>query len=233
MKKRQDNSTRASALQITLSLALMALSAILFASSFRAAPQAASDSFYPPLPAQQSAFSPPLPAAPDGVPLITVALPVSAMDPSVPASTIIVLPVTTTLIDPTTTTGFNLIGFQGDFLFDSAVISFPTSQACVAAGLTTAVPWTVNSNVINTGPGTFKTLRVSAFVGDGSTGLNGCGTLYNLRMFRVSSNPGDTTAMTWAPSSTGNQFLFIDDQLNSYTPNQTNGNITIDGAGVT
>src|SRR6202171_1119707 len=41
MKKRQNNSARASALQITLSVALMAVSAILFASSFRAAAPAA------------------------------------------------------------------------------------------------------------------------------------------------------------------------------------------------
>ena len=41
MKKRQNNSARASALQITLSVALMSVSAILFASSFRAATPAA------------------------------------------------------------------------------------------------------------------------------------------------------------------------------------------------
>src|SRR5207237_9768255 len=93
----------------------------------------------------------------------------------------------------------NYIDVHGDFLFDSAVISFPTSGSCVACGLTSVVPWTVAGNVINSGPGTFKTLRVSAFVGDGATGLNGCGALYCLRMFRVSSTPGDMTTLTWAP----------------------------------
>src|SRR5438132_1154186 len=152
MKKRQNNSTRASALQITLSIALLALSAILFASSFRAAPQAASDSFYPPLPAPEQAQKGGLPAAPEGTftnPNITVSLPVSGMDPLVPPGTLIVMPVTTTLIDSFTTAGSNYIGFQGDFLFDSAVISFPTSGSCVACGLTSVVPWTVAGNVIN------------------------------------------------------------------------------------
>ena len=40
MKKRQNNSARASALQITLSVALLSVSAVLFASSFRGAPAA-------------------------------------------------------------------------------------------------------------------------------------------------------------------------------------------------
>src|SRR5438045_4801729 len=108
MKQRQNNSTRASALQITLSVALMAVSAILFASSFRAAPQAASDAFYPPLPPAQAqgGFYPPLPgpAAPDGTftnPNITVSLPIDSFSNTVPASTIIIEPVNTTLIDST------------------------------------------------------------------------------------------------------------------------------------
>ena len=40
MKKRQKNSTGASALQITLSIAVISISAILLASSFKAAPAA-------------------------------------------------------------------------------------------------------------------------------------------------------------------------------------------------
>src|SRR5204863_856842 len=126
MKKRLNNSTRASALQITLSVALMAVSAILFASSFRAAPQAASDAFYPPLPPtqnQQRGFYPALPAAPDCAPLpITVALPVDTMDAGLPASTVYIKQVTSTLIDSTTTLGNNLVGFQGDFTFDSSIV---------------------------------------------------------------------------------------------------------------
>src|SRR5437762_2671603 len=111
MKKRQNNSARASALQITLSAALLAISAILFASSFKAAPPSApvsqnvklqQDGFYPPLvvPAtpQQPGFFPPLPLeAPLGAPAITVSLPIATLDTSVPASTIIIQPVMTTL----------------------------------------------------------------------------------------------------------------------------------------
>src|SRR6266446_8775390 len=135
MKQRQNNSTRASALQITLSVALMAVSAILFASSFRAAPQAASDGFYPPLPptqAQQGGFYPPLPAAPEGggnLPGITVALPVDSFDAALISSTVIIEPVTTTLLNSTTTGGANLVGFQGDFTYDSAIVSF-AAPAC-------------------------------------------------------------------------------------------------------
>ena len=43
MKTRQNKSTRASALHITLSVALLSVSAILFASSFKAAAPAAPD----------------------------------------------------------------------------------------------------------------------------------------------------------------------------------------------
>src|SRR6266513_4338121 len=113
MKKRQNNSARASALQVTLSLALLSVSAILFASSFRAAAPAApggpqpntvamSDAasqnapttvqqsgFYPPLapPAtsEQPGFYPPLPPTAAEGNLITVSLPIATFDTSVPA----------------------------------------------------------------------------------------------------------------------------------------------------
>ena len=61
----------------------------------------------------------------DPNPLITVSLPTDNFDNAVPAATIIIEPVMTTLIDPTTTGGLNYVGFQGDFTFDSAVVSFP------------------------------------------------------------------------------------------------------------
>src|SRR5205809_864299 len=57
MKKRPDHSTAASALQITLSVTLMAISAILFASNFRAAPQVSQEGFYPPLPIQRGGLT--------------------------------------------------------------------------------------------------------------------------------------------------------------------------------
>ena len=46
----------------------------------------------------------------------------------------------TTLIDSTTTSGDNYIGFQGDFTFDSAVVTFATPQV-QRAGLTSDPNW--------------------------------------------------------------------------------------------
>src|ERR1043166_3272868 len=214
MKKSQNNSTRASALQITLSVALISISAILFASSFRAAPPAAPEPDVAAItgPASQTVnpqertnvsatlpqngFFPPLPlTAPQGAPLITVSLPTDNFDNQVPISTIIIEPVNTTLIDPTTTGGLNYVGFQGDFTFDSAVIGFATPQV-QGAGLT-STNWNVSSNILDSGPGTTKTLRISAFSLD-FTPLNGMGTLFNLRVLRVSNIPGDTTPLIWA-----------------------------------
>src|SRR6267142_707083 len=181
-------------------------------------------------PAQQSGFFPPLPSVPDGGgsnPNVTVSLPIDAFDTSVPASTVIIEPVTTTLINSTTTGGANYIGFQGDFTFDSAIVGFATPQVA-AAGLTAGPPaWTLSFSILNSGPGTIKTGRISAFVSDGSTGLNGSGTLFNLRMRRVSSTPGAMSPLVWAPPQSGNQFTFVDDNLLQWTPNQTDGLITI------
>src|SRR5438552_18186784 len=95
----------------------------------------------------------------------------------------------------------------------------------MAAGLT-AVNWNVSGNVLNSGPGTFKNLRVSAFSND-FTPLNGSGLLYNVRMLRVSNNPGDMSTLAWQPAP--DNFIFIDDNLNVHTPAQTNGLITITG----
>src|SRR6266446_8984041 len=133
MKKRQNNAVHASTLQVTISVALMAISAILFASSFMAAPAARSnvpapapqDGFYPPLPvpapARQAGFFPPLP---DGT-AITVSLPIDTMDISVPISTVIIKPVITANIDAS----LNYVGFQGDFTFDSTVVTFASPPA--------------------------------------------------------------------------------------------------------
>jgi len=168
MNKRQNTSARASALQITLSVALVAVSAILSASSFRAAPQAAFDGFYPPLPGQKTTEGgcPTLP--------ITLSLPNDFLDPSVPASTVIIAPVTTTMIDSATTNGANITGCQGDFTFDSSVITF-ASPFVQRAGLTSDPNWNVSANIIGTG--TIKTLRISAFMGS-LVGLNGSGTCF-------------------------------------------------------
>ena len=127
---------------------------------------------------------------------ITVSLPIDTFDTSVPSATVIIEPVTTTLIDPPR--GLNYIGFQGDFTFDSAVVTFATPQV-QPAGLT-ATNWNVSANILNTGPGTLKTLRISAFSLD-FTPLNGMGTLFNLRMLRVSNTPGDTSPLVWQPAA--------------------------------
>src|SRR5438128_1209768 len=253
MKKRENNSSRASALQISLSVALLALCAILFASSFKAAPQAAPDSAQPdtsavsqqappnvPAPPQQNGFYPPLPvppAVPEGsVPGITVALPIDSFNNSTPASTVIIEPMTTTLIDPTTTGGNNYVGFQGDFTFDSGVVTF-ANPPVQRAGLTSDPNWNVSANIFPaptptpTGtpvPGTIRTLRISAFMGT-FTPLAGMGTLFELRMLRVSSTPGDMSPLVWRPDP--DNFFFIDDNLNTHAPRQTNGVITITGTG--
>src|SRR4051812_22270244 len=148
MKKRQNNSARATALQITISVALLAVSAIIFANSFRAAPSASQDGFYPPLPVETSisdanpnpntSFYPPLPGQKPNAPsvvdtTITVSLPVTTIADTVATNTNVVTPVNTTQIDPAG--GPNpapqpgdpgYVGFQGDFVFDSAVITFQT-----------------------------------------------------------------------------------------------------------
>jgi hypothetical protein len=137
-------------------------------------------------------------------------------------------PVTATFTDP----ALNYIGFQGDIIFDSAVAAPTPATAGVAAAGLTATGWTVNSNTILTCngvpcPGTFKTLRVSAFSNDGMTPLNGAGPLFNIHWKRVSTNPGDATTLTWAIPP--NDFEFIDTDLNSFSPPQNNGSITIVG----
>src|SRR5262245_3064301 len=126
MKKRQNQAAHASALQIAISLALVCISVILFASSFRAAPTVSQDGFYPPLPiqsGQQGAFYPPLPPDPaTTVQTVTVSLPVTSIDATVATSTNVLAQVTTTQIDPFGGPNPNpqpgdagYVGFQGDF----------------------------------------------------------------------------------------------------------------------
>src|ERR1044071_9676887 len=207
MKKRHNNSVYASALQVSISVVLMAISAILFASSFMAAPAGQSnvsgtsqqDGFYPPLPvsgpAQQDGFYPPLPATAPAQPTgfypplpggvgVTVSLPIDTMDTSVPISTVIIKPVLTSNIDPS----LNYVGFQGDFTFDSTVFTFSSPPARIA-GLTSG-NWNATGNVLPTPtpgasvtPSSIRTLRISAFSND-FTPLSGSGTLFEMRMLR-------------------------------------------------
>ena len=126
----------------------------------------------------------------------------------------------TSAIDPAD----NLIGFQGDFTFDSTVVTFQVPPVSTA-GLTVG-NWNVSGNVLP-GPGPIRTLRVSAFSND-FTPLSGSGTLYNLNMTRVSSTSGASTPLTWAAPP--DNFIFIDFNLDSYAPGSTPpGSITIQG----
>src|SRR4051812_12948003 len=170
MKKRLNNSARATALQVILAIAFLATAAILFASTFRGAPSVKQDGFYPPLPVQtqpQGGFYPALPAQEDpngAVP--TVTLPTASIDSSVATNTNVIQAITTTQINPTGGPNPNpqpgdpgYVGFQGDFTFDSTVITFQ-SPFTQPSGLTSA-NWNVSGNILGTGP--IKVLRVSAF----------------------------------------------------------------------
>jgi hypothetical protein len=119
----------------------------------------------------------------------------------------------------------NLVGFQGDFTFDSSVITFQNPPVS-SAGLT-ATNWNVTANVIP-GGGPIRTLRISAFSND-FIPLAGSGTLFNLNMTRVSGTPGASTALTWVAPP--NNFIFIDANLDTHAPGSTPpGSITIQAA---
>ena len=133
-----------------------------------------------------------------------VALPNVAVDTSM---TGFVAGVTTTLVDAND----NVVGFQGDFTFDSTLIAFE-DEPVQKAGLT-AGNWTVAGHVLS-GPGPIKTLRVSGFSNDLEP-LSGSGTLFELRMERV-TRAGRVTQMLWAAPP--DHFIFIDADLNTLKP---------------
>ena len=105
-----------------------------------------------------------------------------------------------------------LVGFQGDFTFDERVLTFQ-SEPVQKSGLTGG-NWNVSGNVL-AGTGPIRTLRVSAFSNDFAP-LSGTGTLFELKMSRVSSTPGASTQLVWAAPP--NQFIFIDADLKTQTP---------------
>jgi hypothetical protein len=123
--------------------------------------------------------------------------------------------VTTSAIDAKN----GLVGFQGDFTFDETVVTFqnpPVSNAGVTAG-----NWNVSGNVLP-GAGPIRTLRISAYSND-FTPLSGSGTLFELRMTRV-SQVAQGTPLIWAGSP--DQFIFIDADLNTQKPgNATSGSV--------
>ena len=133
-----------------------------------------------------------------------VALPEVAVAQS--KSTFIV-PVTTTEIDAKN----KLVGFQGDLTFDERVVTFQ-SQPVSNAGLTGG-NWNVSGNVL-AGAGPIRTLRISAYSND-FTPLSGSGTLFELRMTRVST-AAQSTQLIWAAPP--DDFIFIDADLNTQKP---------------
>lgn len=115
--------------------------------------------------------------------------------------------VTTSQIDAAN----KLVGFQGDFTFDERVVTFqrePVRKAGITSG-----NWNVSANVLP-GAGPIRTLRISAYSND-FTPLSGSGTLFELRMVRVSKKARETP-LIWAAQP--NQFIFIDADLRMQNP---------------
>ena len=145
-----------------------------------------------------------------------VALPNAAVDPSV---TDFIVPVTTTTINASD----RLVGFQGDFTFDERVVTFQ-SEPVQKAGLTGG-NWNVSGNVLP-GTGPIRTLRISAYSND-FTPLSGSGTLFELRMTRV-SKAAQSTQLIWAAPP--DHFIFIDADLKTQKPGYAaSGSVTPSG----
>jgi hypothetical protein len=126
------------------------------------------------------------------------------------------LQVTTTTIEAKS----NLVGFQGDFTFDERVVTFQ-SEPVQNAGITGG-NWNVSGNVLP-GAGPIRTLRISAYSNDFKP-LAGSGTLFELRMTRVSQAAQGTQLLWAAPPD---QFIFIDADLNTQKPgNAPPGSVT-------
>jgi len=131
----------------------------------------------------------------------------------------VVAPVTTSAIDPKN----KLVGFQGDFTFDERMVTFQ-SQPVQKAGLTGG-DWNVSGNVLP-GTGPIRTLRISAYSND-FTALSGSGTLFELRMSRV-SEAAQGSPLLWV--ATPNQFIFIDADLKTQKPgNAAAGSVSSSG----
>jgi hypothetical protein len=153
-------------------------------------------------------------------PVAAVTLPNDAVAASV---THFIGQVTTTAIDAKN----KLVGFQGDFTFDERVVIFQSAPV-QNAGLT-AGNWNVSGNVLP-GAGPIRTLRISAYSTD-FTPLSGTGTLFELRMTRVSKAAQGTQLLWAAPPD---QFIFIDADLKTQRPGYAaSGGVTfLEGAPV-
>ena len=138
------------------------------------------------------------------VTVAAVALPEVALDQS---KANFIAAVTTSAIDAKN----KLVGFQGDFTFDERVVTFQ-SQPVQKAGLTSG-NWNVSGNVLP-GAGPIRTLRISAYSND-FTALSGSGTLFELRMTKV-SQAAQNTQLIWAAPP--DNFIFIDADLKTQKP---------------
>ena len=138
---------------------------------------------------------------------ITVSLPTATVNT---ATSNFTLPVLTSLVDPVD----RITGFQGDFTFDSSVVTFQSTPVS-PAGIT-ASNWNVSANVLGTG--TIKKLRITARVSNPNVFifLSGTGTLFNLNMHRQSSVIGAASDLVWA--NPPDNLIFIDDTLASHAP---------------
>src|SRR5205814_297020 len=103
------------------------------------------------------------------------------------------------------------------------IVTF-ANQPVQQAGLTGG-NWNV-AGAILPGTGPIRTLRISALSNDFAP-LSGSGTLFELRMLRVSSTPDDMSPLVWAPDP--DNFFFVDGDLGTHVPDQNNGLITITG----
>jgi hypothetical protein len=160
--------------------------------------------------------SPSQPATEVPATVVTLSLPNVAVDAFV---TNFNVQVTTSLIAAKS----KLVGFQGDVTFDESVVSFQ-SEPVQKAGLT-AGNWNVSGNVLS-GAGPIRTLRISAYSLD-FTALSGSGTLFELRMSKV-SKAAQGTQLLWAEPP--DNFVFIDADLNTQKPvNAGPGSITQSG----
>ena len=113
-----------------------------------------------------------------------------------------------------------LVGFQGDFTFDERVVTFQ-SEPVQKAGITGG-NWNVSGNVL-AGASPIRTLRILA-CSDDFTPLSGSGTLFELRMTRV-SQAAQSTPLLWAAPP--DQFIFIDADLKTQKPgNAAPGSVT-------
>ena len=116
-----------------------------------------------------------------------------------------------------------LVGFQGDFTFDERVVTFQ-SEPVQKAGITGG-NWNVSGNVLP-GAGPIRTLRILAYSND-FTALSGSGTLFELRMTRVSQAARSTPLLWAAPPD---QFIFIDADLKTQKPgNAAPGSVATKG----